>query len=145
MARITPVEYAEKWGRRLSQATEDIRKGIARVERAPGESAVAAKDALRSRLLAAIDDGTWESQTRGVSLEDWKKAATDKGVERIQRGVSLAQASQVPMAERLLAAVDASVAEANQTKRGDLEANITRMTTFVRGMAKRKLRRPAGR
>jgi hypothetical protein len=49
------------------------------------------------------------------------------------------------MAERLLQAVDAAVSEANRTPRGDLEANISRMTTFVRSMAGKKLRRPGGR
>jgi hypothetical protein len=143
MARVTPAEYAEKWNRRLSQSTEDIRRGIARVSEAPGIRAAANKEAMLANLTKAVNDGTWENQVRSVTLEDWKKAATEKGVSRIPQGVASASASQVTMAERLLPAVDASVAEVNKTKRGDLEANITRMTTFARSMAARKLRRGA--
>lgn len=141
MAKLTPAEYAEKWNRRLSQSTEDIRRGINRVTEAPGVKAAAQKDAMLANLTKAVNDGTWENQVRGVGLDDWKKSAIDKGVARIPQGVAAAAASQVTMAERLLPAVDAAVSEANKTKRGDLEANITRMTTFARSMNARKLRR----
>jgi hypothetical protein len=142
MAKVTAQEYAAKWAQRLSGATEDIRRGISRVSEAPGVKAAAQKDLMKQKILQAIDDGTWSAQVAGVTLEDWKKAASGKGVDRITSGVNAAKDKQVQMGERLLAAVDASVAEANQTPRGDLEQNITRMTTFVRGMAKRKIRRP---
>jgi hypothetical protein len=142
VARVSAQEYADKWGRRLKQASEDVRKGIERVKEAPGKAAAAAKDLMLSKVTAAVNDGTWARQVAGVTLEDWKKSATEKGVARIAQGVDSALPKQPMMAEKLLAAVDASVAEANATPRGDLEANITRMTTFVRGMSKRKLRRP---
>lgn len=142
MAKVTASEYATKWANRLSGATEDIRRGISRVSEAPGVKAAAAKELMKQKLLQSLDDGTWAAQVAGVSLEDWKKAAAGKGVDRIASGVNAAKDKQVQMAERLLTAVDASVAEANQTPRGDLEQNITRMTAFVRGMAKRKIRRP---
>lgn len=142
MARVSAQEYAEKWGRRLKAASEDVRKGIDRVKEAPGKKAAAAQDLMLAKVTASINDGTWRRQVEAVTLEDWKKAATEKGVGRISQGVDAAASKQPMMAEKLLAAVDASVAEANATKRGDLEANITRMTAFVRGMSKRKLRRP---
>lgn len=142
MAKVTAEEYAEKHARRLKASTEDIRRGIDRVTESPGVRAIKAKDRMIANLLEAINDGTWEAQLKGVSLEDWKKAATEKGIGRIAQGIDAAQGSQVTMATKLLAAVDASVAEANRTPRGTLEDNISRMTAFVRGMAKRKLRRP---
>ena len=142
MAKVNATEYAEKWSRRLAGSTEDIRKGIEKVSEAPGIKAARQKDLMKQKLMASIDDGTWAAQVAGVSLEDWKSAAIKKGVNRIAAGVEQAKPKQVVMAEKLLAAVDASVAEANQTPRGDLEANINRMTSFVRGMAKRKIRRP---
>jgi len=144
MARVTAQEYAEKWNRRLKGATEDIRRGIAKVSVSPTEMAAKKAEITLQKIIAAFQDGTWASQLRKVSLESWKESATIKGLQRIAAGVDAAQPGQAQMAEQLLAAVDAAVAEANQTPRGDLEANITRMTTFVRGMNKRKLRRPAG-
>lgn len=145
MARVSAAEYAEKWGRRLKGASEDIRRGIARVSEAPGEKAARAQDLMLAKLMQAINDGTWAAQVRGVSLQDWIQAATAKGLPRIAAGVDAAQPSQVQMAERLLAAVDASAAEARKLPKGTLEDSINRMTTFVRGMSARKLRRPGGR
>lgn len=145
MARVTAQEYAEKWSRRLKGSTEDIRRGIDRVAEAPGEAAARSKDLMLAKVTAAINDGTWESQVRGVSKEDWQRAAKDKGIGRIAQGVDSAMPKQTNMADRLLAAVDSSVAAANRVKRGTLEDNIQRMTIFVRSMSEKKLRRPGSR
>src|SRR5213593_2833628 len=134
MARLNGQQFADKWARRLKGSTQDIRDGIARVTESPGVAAVRAQARMKQALNAAIDDGTWAAQTGAVSVEDWKQAATKKGVDRIAAGVDGSQAYMGQVGERLLAAVDASVQEANRTPRGSLEDNITRMTAFVRGM-----------
>lgn len=140
MAKLSPTEYAEKWGRRLKGSSEDIRRGISRVTEAPGVAAAKQADLMKAKINEALDSGRWARNVAAVSLEDWKKKATDKGIARIGVGVDAAQTGQVQMAEKLLAAVDATNAEVAQTPRGDLEANITRMTTFARGMHKRKFK-----
>lgn len=142
MARVNATEYAEKWGRRLKGSTEDIRRGIARVTEAPGEAAARSQELMKAKLNAAIDDGTWASQVRGVPLQDWQAAATAKGINRIAQGVDSAQPKQVAMAERLLAAVDASASVVRRMPKGTIEDSINRMTTYVREMNSRKLRRP---
>lgn len=142
MARVTADQYTDRWKTGLTQNTNRIREGIQRLTVSPTESAAKVADRALQKIIAAFQDGTWAAQLRRVSLEDWKTSAINKGLTRIAQGVEGADASQREMAARLLAAVDASVAEAERTPRGDLEANITRMTTFVRGMASRKLRRP---
>lgn len=145
MARVNPQEYAEKWNRRLKGSTEDIRRGIDRVVEAPGEAAARSQDLMLQKVTASIQDGTWASQVRGVSKEDWQRAAKEKGIGRIAQGVDSAMPKQVGMAERLLSAVDSSVAATNRVKRGTLEDNIQRMTIFVRSMHEKKLRRPGSR
>ena len=142
MTKLNATEYADKWASRLSAAGEDVRRGVDRVTEAPGRKAAMAKERMKAAIIKAIDDGTWSSQVAAVSLEDWKASMMGKGINRLSEGVNAAKGKQVQMAEKLLAAVDASVAEANQTPRGSLEDNINRMTTFVRGMSKRKIRRP---
>ena len=144
MARVDAAGYVDKWSRRLKAATADIRTGIQRVSVAPGIKAAQAVQLLRTKLLAAIDDGTWANQVRSVSLPDWQAAASGKGVDRIAAGVDGATNKMQTMAGKLLAAVDASVAEANKTPRGTLQDNINRMTAFVNAMAARKLRKPSG-
>ncbi len=141
MARVTPQEYAEKWGRRLKGSTEDIRRGINRVSEAPGVAAARQQDLMLAKVTESISSGRWASKVAAVPLDEWKKKATDKGIGRIASGVDAAANTQVAMATELLANVDAAVAMVNQTPRGTLEDNITRMTTFVREMSKSKLGR----
>ena len=141
MARVTAEEYAEKWGRRLKGATEDIRRGVDRVAEAPGIAAARQADLMLQKLTESITSGKWANQVAGVSLEEWKTAIKDKGIARIAAGVDAATPKQREMAQRLLAAVDESVAIVNRTPRGSLEDNIQRMTTFAREMNQRKLKR----
>src|SRR5687767_11671829 len=143
MARVTAAEYAAKWGTRLKGASEDIRRGISKVATAPTELAARQQTVMLQKLTESVNNGTWAGQLRKVTLQDWQNAALTKGVQRISVGVDAAQPSQTAMAEQLLAAVDASVAEVNKTPRGDLEQNINRAATFARQMNARKLRRPA--
>ena len=140
MAKVNASEYAEKWGRRLKGSTEDIRRGINRVSKAPGESAAEQIELMKANVMRSLEDGTWERNVRAVSLEDWKDKILNKGLQRIGAGVDAAQTKQVAMAEKLLAAVDASVEVVNRTPRGDIETNIARMVTFAREMNKRKIK-----
>lgn len=142
MARLSPAEYAEKWGRRMKGATEDIRRGISKVTEAPGVAAARAVDRMRTNLNAAIDDGTWGAQVGAVTLSEWQKATGDKGVARVAAGVDQAMPSQTKMAERLLDAVDQSVAAVERLPKGTLEDSVARASTFIREMHARKLRRP---
>jgi hypothetical protein len=145
MARVNAQEYAEKWGRRLKASTEDIRRGIDRTTEAPGVAAAKAAPLMLAKVTESVNNGTWASQVGKVSLQDWQKAAKEKGITRIASGVDAAAPKQAQMAGDLLAAVDAAAAKANAIPKGDIEASINRMTTFVREMNARKLRRPGGR
>lgn len=137
MARVTPQEFAEKWGRRLKASGTDIQNGIKRVSEAPGISAARQANTMLANLQARVADGTWARRVAGVSLQDWQNAALTKGVQRITAGVDAAQGKVANMAGSLLQAVDSAVAEVERTPRGDLEANINRATTFMREMSKR--------
>jgi len=141
MAKVTPQEYAEKWARRLSGSTEDIRRGIAKVSVAPGELAAAQQDAMLTNVVASINSGLWANRVRCVSLGDWQKAATEKGIPRIAVGVTAAEPKMARIAGPLLQAVDESAAISNALPKGTLEDSINRMTTFVREMHARAPRR----
>lgn len=141
MARVTPQEYAEKWGRRLRGATEDIRRGIDRVQTAPGELAAAQQEALLTNFQAAVNSGMWANRVRSVSLSEWQAAARDKGLPRIPQGVEAATPKMARMAAELLPAVDAAAAAANALPKVTLEDSIQRMTVFVREMHRRAPRR----
>ena len=134
MARVNATEYAEKWARRSKASTEDYRRGVERVNQAPGEAAAKQADLMARKVAESISSGKWQRAVAGVSLQDWQKSALEKGAPRIAAGVDSAQGAQVQMAEKLLANVDRAVAAANQTPRGSFEDNINRMISFARSM-----------
>lgn len=138
MAKLTPEQYAEKQARNLKNSLPDIRAGIERVSTAPGVSAAAAQSRMKDNLNRAIDDGRWAAKVKGVTLEDWKSAALNKGVDRIAAGIDQAHGKQVAMAGRLLAAVDSAAAKSNAMPKGTIQDSIARMTTFVEDMHKFK-------
>ena len=138
MAKLTPEQYAEKQARNLKNSLPDIRSGIERVSTAPGVAAAAAQTRMKDNLNRSIDDGRWAAKVRGVTLEEWKNAALNKGVDRIAAGIDQAHDKQVQMAGRLLAAVDSSAAKSNAMPKGTIQDSIARMTTFVEDMHKFK-------
>ena len=138
MAKLTPEQYAEKQARNLKNSLPDIRAGIERVSTAPGVAAAAAQTRMKDNLNRSIDDGRWAAKVRGVSLEEWKSAALNKGVDRIAAGIDQAHDKQVQMAGRLLAAVDSSAAKSNAMPKGTIQDSIARMTAFVEDMHKFK-------
>ena len=138
MAKLTPEQYAEKQARNLKNSLPDIRAGIERVSTAPGVAAAAAQTRMKDNLNRSIDDGRWAAKVRGVTLEEWKNAALNKGVDRIAAGIDQAHDKQVQMAGRLLAAVDSSAAKSNAMPKGTMQDSIARMTTFVEDMHKFK-------
>lgn len=140
MSKVSPEEYAEKWGRRLKGSTEDIRRGVERVTEAPGAQAAKAADLMLARLTEAVSSGKWANQVGKVSLEEWKDAITVKGLTRIAQGVDQAQTKQIEMAKKLLAAVDASAAIARALPKGTLEDSINRAATYMREMHKRRIK-----
>ena len=134
MARVNASEYVEKWSRRTKGATEDYRKGIERTSTAPGDKAAAQADLMARKVAESIASGKWQRAVSGVTLQEWKNAALNKGAGRIAAGVDGAQQKSMQMAEKLLAAVDSAVSQTNAIPRGSFEDNVQRMVTFARAM-----------
>jgi len=134
MAKLTASEYAEKWGRRLKNSTQDVRDGIQRVTVAPGIKAAESQDRMLNAITESITSGKWARNTAAVSLQEWQKAALDKGVNRIAAGVDNAMQKQVAMADKLLADVDAVVAEVDRMPNSTLDDRLARMVAYARGM-----------
>lgn len=135
MPKLTPQEAAEKWGRRLKGSTEDIRRGVQRVREAPGVRAAAKVEKMRERLVAKIDDGTWEERVSAVPLDEWKGKMLDKGIGRISAGVDAANGKQVEFFGQLFEHQERLQQQLEGMPDLSLEDNINRVTTFLRGMA----------
>lgn len=135
MAKLSATEFQEKHARRLSAATEDVRKGIDKVTVNPCELAAQKKDKMLANLTAAVSEGRWESGLRRVSLEAWKDKAKNVGVGRIASGITAAKDKVIAFAEQLLPHIDNGIAAIKKMPDLSLEDNINRMTTFIRHMA----------
>lgn len=138
MARLTPQEFQEKHARRLKASTEDIRRGIDRVTESPTEKAAAKQDKMLTNLTAAVTSGKWAAGLKRVSLDDWKKAARDIGVNRIAAGIDGAKEKVISFAEQLLPYIDRQRDKIKTMPDVTLDDNINRMTTFIRGMSEFK-------
>ena len=134
-ARVTADEAAEKWSRRLGAAGEDIRRGIERVQVAPGQAAVAQEAKMRAKTLEAIDSGKWRERTGAVTLTEWRSAAINKGLPRVAAGASEAQPKMRNFMAELLPFVDSARAEIAAMPSLTLDDSIARMTKFTRKMA----------
>lgn len=128
----TPDQIAAKWAQNLSGAGQRITEGVQSVTVAPGQAAARQKNVWAANTAASVDK--WARNTSAVSLSDWQQAMIDKGVQRIGQGATAAQPQFVQFMSKLLPYIDQ--VRSTLPARGNLDANINRMTQFVRGMAK---------
>jgi len=138
MAKVNAQEWAEKHKQRLTGATEHIRRGVARVQEAPGVRAAAAKEKMKANLLKALDDGTWERAVASVSKEDWQRAITEKGIPRIAAGLDAAMTKNIRIASKLLNATDEASERVKAMPNNNIEDSIARMTAYAREMHSKK-------
>ena len=87
MPKISPREASEKWARRTKAATQDVAAGVDRVTENPADKAIAALDKMQAAFLEAMASGKVEAGLNRVTLEGWKSAMKNIGVQRIAAGV----------------------------------------------------------
>jgi len=138
MPKLTPTQAREKHATRLKASSADIRAGIARVTQAPGALAAAKADKMKQNLNAAIDSGKWQQRVASVTLEEWKRQASEKGVGRIAAGIDGAAGKVEEFYAQLFPFQDSLQQKINKMPDLTLEDSIQRMTTFVRGMSEFK-------
>jgi hypothetical protein len=136
MARVTPEQFADKWNRRIKASVPDIQAGVQRVSTSPGEAAAAKQDKMLQRVTEAITSGKWAERVRSVTVEEWRRAALNKGVPRIAAGADGAVDKQREFASQLLPYLDRVVSEVQRMPDLTLEDAIARATHVIREMSK---------
>lgn len=132
---LTPQQVAEKHGRRTKAAIQDMAEGVRNVTEAPAIKAVAKQDKLINNWNESITSGRWAQRMKTVTLDDWKKAMLEKGLNRVSAGIDASQGKMEAFyAELLPYQNDLSRKIANMPDL-TLEDSIQRATTFIRGMA----------
>lgn len=137
--KVNSAQYTEKWSRNLRNARPDIERGIDRVTEAPGMKAAAAEDKLRQAFLESLDSGKWRKNVSAVSLEQWKTAAKEKGLARLDSGVTGALAKVQQIAEINLANIEAVKNTVDQMPDTTFQDRIAKMVAFSTGMHDKKV------
>jgi len=138
---ITPEEFVEKHNRRTKAALEDMRRGVSAVTEAPGAKAAQKADKMRTNLMAALDSGKWQRRVAAVSVEEWKGAMLDKGVNRVAAGVDAAAPKVKEFATQLLSFQAGLHSKVDAMPDLTLEDSISRATEWIRGMSKFEFKR----
>jgi hypothetical protein len=134
--KVTPEEFAARWGQGLKQSVERIRSGVGRVTESPGRSAARSADKWHAAISQVATKEKWARRTGAMTLEDWQAAMIDKGVNRIATGVDSAQGKMAEYGAKLIAHQNALLAELDGMADVTLEDSISRATHWIRGMAK---------
>ena len=135
MPKLSPQEAREKHAARLKGATADIRRGVERVTEAPGIAAGRKVDKMRQNLIQSLDDGTWKRRVESVSLSDWQRSMTEKGIGRIAAGIDEAADKMEDFFGQLFQHQEGLQRKVAAMPDLTLEDNLNRMVTFVRGMS----------
>jgi hypothetical protein len=134
--KLTAQEAQAKHARNLKAAIPDITAGVNRVTTAPGVQAAAKSDKMLNNLTAAVQSGKWARRTAAVPLADWQKAMTTKGVQRVGQGIDAAAAKTTDFFQQLFDYQSGLMQQVSTMPDMTLEDSISRMGTWVRGMAK---------
>jgi len=128
----TPTQVAEKWASNLGAAGQAIKDGVNGVTTSPTALAAAAEARYISGVQAAVSNGKWQAGLARVTLQDWKDSMLNKGVARIGPGATASKGKFAAFMTKLLPFQSNLIA--SLPPRGDLAANIQRMTMFAQGM-----------
>jgi hypothetical protein len=133
---VNPNDVANKWSRRLSQSTDDIKKGVEGVTVAPSERAVSKKDKFVAELMRAIQEGKWETALRAYGLEEWKKDMINKGISRIASGAENAKSDFAEFMAQFLPYAEEVKKRADSMPDMTLEDRINKAIFVMRELAK---------
>lgn len=131
MAAMSPNDVATRWAQNLGAATSRITAGVQAVQQAPGAKAAAQKQVYVQNVTAAADK--WASRVSAVSLGTWQQDMINKGVSRVGPGATAAVPKMTAFMSQLLPYIDSQ--KASLPARGNLDQNISRMTSWVRAMS----------
>jgi len=139
--KTNPAEYAEKWSRNTANARQDYEAGVKRVTEAPGVKAGQAADKMLAGIQEAISSGRWAANVASVSLQDWQKAALEKGAGRIADGVNNAMGKVEEIARINLANIEAVTDEVRRMPSTTFQDRMRRATTYMEKMHGKKVKR----
>lgn len=137
MAAIRALDViSRKWARVASQSGPSYEEGITNPLRDYQAGAVAANDAWKSGVQAAVTGNRFESGVRRTGTSKWQRNAIAKGPVRFQQGVQVAQPDYEAGFAPFREAIAAAVLPARGPRRSP--QNLQRVTAIVQAISARK-------
>ena len=141
MARVTPQAYAEKLIRRGQAAAQDYTAGVNAVTVSPTAEAAKKLDKAAMNFAEAISSGRMARRLQSVTLEQWKKAAAEKGSMRYGPGLAASKDKMIAFATDFLPFQDSIVAKAKAMPDFSLQDQIAKAVFVMTETAKYRDRR----
>ena len=126
------ASVAQRWASNLGNAGAKITDGVNAVTQAPGAAAAAQVSVWAQNTQAA--QAKFARNVAAVSLNQWQQAVINKGIGRLASGAAAAEPKFQVFMTKLLPYVASG--RSALPKRGNLQANIARMTAWVTYMSK---------
>lgn len=134
MPNLSPKEAAEKWAQRAAAAVPDYKRGVDRVTESPMAKAAKSVDKLMANFMEAVTSGRWAASLENVSLEEWKRAASEKGAARLAQGVQGAVGKQTAYYEKAFPFIERLQREIASMPNLTIEDSIARAAHMMRSM-----------
>lgn len=129
---VSPADAAARWATNLGASQSKWQAGVEAVTVSPTQLAARAAP-LWARNTAAAQQ-KFAANSAKVTREAWIAATVNKGGQRLAQGAQASQDKMGNVFEKLFPYINQAVT--GLPPRGDLEANINRMASFARTMAK---------
>ena len=133
---MTADDVADKHARRLKGAIDDIRNGVSKVTESPTAKAAKRVDKMVAGIQAAASSGKIANRLNSVTLQEWQDKTINKGLPRIATGIDGARDKVVDFYNQLLPFEQSLSDQVGKMPDLTIEDSISRVTTWIRGMAK---------
>ena len=101
MARKTPQQITEKYGRKMAAAGPDYQAGVQQPSRNWEQATIAGKDRWAVGVQQALANGSFQAGVTGKN-DKWSRKATTVGVQRYAQAAQSAQAEYALVADKII-------------------------------------------
>lgn len=132
--KVTADEFVEKQARRLKGSIDDIKRGVAKVDKAPGASAAEKGEKWHQKMMAVETREKWERRVASVPLGEWKDKMIKKGLPRVAAGIDEAAPKVRNFAQQLISFQESNLGEIDEMSDLTLEDGVARASAWIRKM-----------
>lgn len=129
----TADQAAKSWASGFGGSAQKWQDGVNAVTSPPGVAAAAASDRYMAGVQASLPK--YQANVAKVTLGEWKNACVTKGAGRFMSGAQVGQAKYQAKIAPVLSAI--GQIRDGLPPRGDINANIQRMTQMAMGLHQR--------